>query len=272
MKKTKTICWESPNTAQAHHVERLVSLYRGCKRQQDNENANEAHKKRELQCHYDTDGCLVIHGRIPAAQGALIMKALERAMEHNDQPKPYNQKVPAGTSRRIACDCSLIKLTEDENGEPLSIGRKSRSIPPAIHRALRARDHGCRFPGCTNTQFIDGHHIRHWADGGETRLDNLVQLCRRHHRLVHEGGFGCERRSDGKLVFTDQRGNILAEYFDLPSIAQDENAIYRIQSQITHAEIDSVTCVPLTTAGESMDWNLAVGHLFALEKPPAVVH
>ncbi len=82
----------------AHHVEKLVSLYRGCKRQQDNENANEAHRKRELQCHYDTDGCMVIHGRIPAEQGALILKALDRALEQNDQPKPHDQKVPAGTS------------------------------------------------------------------------------------------------------------------------------------------------------------------------------
>ncbi|NOX69631.1 MAG: DUF222 domain-containing protein [Gammaproteobacteria bacterium] len=81
----------------AHHVEKLVSLYRGCKRQQDNDAANIAHKKRELQCHYDTDGCLVIHGRIPAEQGALIRKALDRAMEQNNQPKPHHQDVPAGT-------------------------------------------------------------------------------------------------------------------------------------------------------------------------------
>lgn len=321
----------------AHHVERLVSLYRGCKRQQDNENANEAHKKRELQCHYDTDGCLVIHGRIPAAQGALIMKALERAMEHNDQPKPYNQKVPAGTSeepfyaqradalaelaeiylscdqspastadryqivvhvspdtlmaaspetddeeishiedgphvpagtsRRIACDCSIIKLTEDQNGEPLSVGRKTRSIPPAINRALRARDKGCRFPGCTNTQFIDGHHIQHWADGGETNLNNLVQLCRRHHRLVHEGGFGCERGFDGMLMFKDQRGNILADYSALPIIDHHQNPVARGESKIPDLNIDANTCVPETVAGERMDWHLAVGHLFTEHSP-----
>ncbi len=80
----------------AHHVEKLVSLYRGCKRRQDNDAANKAHEKRELQCHYDTDGCLVIHGRIPAEQGALIRKALDRAMEQNDQPKPHHQDVPRG--------------------------------------------------------------------------------------------------------------------------------------------------------------------------------
>ncbi|NNE35773.1 MAG: DUF222 domain-containing protein, partial [Rhodothermales bacterium] len=79
--------------------------------------------------------------------------------------------VSAETSRRLGCDCSVVRVTDDSSGEPLSIGRKTRSIPPAIRRALRFRDIGCRFPGCTNTRFVDGHHIRHWADGGETCLD-----------------------------------------------------------------------------------------------------
>ena len=69
-----------------------------------------------------------------------------------------------------------------EKGEPLNIGRHSRMIPPSIRRALKARDGGCRFPGCTNHKFVDGHHIKHWSDGGETSLDNLVLLCR-HQRL-----------------------------------------------------------------------------------------
>ena len=141
-----------------------------------------------------------------------------------------------------------------------------------MRRALRARDKGCRFPGCSNTQFIDGHHIQHWADGGETRMDNLVQLCRRHHRLVHEGGFGCERNADGRLVFMDEQGNSLAESFDLPPIDTDQNPIDWIQSRINPEKIDSITCVPLTAAGEHMDWHLAVGHLFALETPDHPVH
>lgn len=78
---------------------------------------------------------------------------------------------------------------EDDHGQPLTIGRKSRSIPSAIRRALRVRDKGCRFPGCSHTRFTHAHHIKHWADGGETTLENLVTLCSRHHRLVHEEGF-----------------------------------------------------------------------------------
>jgi hypothetical protein len=106
--------------------------------------------------------------------------------------------VSAETSRRMACDCSVVHWHDDEEGEPLNIGRKSRSIPPAIRRALKRRDGGCCFPGCSCSRFVDAHHIRHWADGGETSMDNLLLLCRRHHRLVHEEGFGLNRGTDGK--------------------------------------------------------------------------
>jgi hypothetical protein len=78
-----------------------------------------------------------------------------------------------------------------------------------MRRALRMRDEGCRFPGCTNDKFVDGHHIEHWADGGETNLNNLVLLCRRHHHLVHEGGFSCEKTAGGELIFKDQRNTPL---------------------------------------------------------------
>lgn len=106
------------------------------------------------------------------------------------------------TARRLGCDASRLTIIEDRRGEPLDVGRRSRTIPPAIHRALRARDKGCRYPGCTHSRFVDGHHIRHWADGGETRLSNLVLLCRFHHRQVHEGGVRVTRLDDGALRFT----------------------------------------------------------------------
>jgi uncharacterized protein DUF222/HNH endonuclease len=93
----------------------------------------------------------------------------------------------AETARRLACDASLIAIVENEQGEPLNVGRRTRTIPPAIRRALNSRDRGCRFPGCTFTRYVDGHHVKHWAHGGETKLSNLVTLCRFHHRQVHEG-------------------------------------------------------------------------------------
>jgi hypothetical protein len=134
-----------------------------------------------------------------------------------------------------------------------------------MRRALRARDQGCRFPGCTNTHFIDGHHIRHWADGGETSLGNLVQLCRHHHRLVHEGGFGCERQADGKLSFVNQRKDALPAFS--ASITLDEGEISDwIHAMATEFEIDGETCVPRWYSGDRMDWDLGVGHLFACEE------
>ncbi len=115
------------------------------------------------------------------------------------------------TVRRLGCDCTVVGIVEGRDGEPLNIGRKSRSIPPAIKRALRARDGGCRFPGCDRTRFCDGHHVKHWADGGETKLGNLVTLCSFHHTLLHEGGFGVTVTDDGVFVFTRPDGSRIAD-------------------------------------------------------------
>jgi hypothetical protein len=170
-------------------------------------------------------------------------------------------RVSAETSRRLSCDASLIRILDDEKGEPLSIGRKSRVIPPAIRRALKARDNGCRFPGCTHKHFIDGHHIRHWADGGETSMENLVQLCRFHHRLVHERGFGCERLDDGRMVFTNPVGGEIARSCYLPQIPIDSDVLVHLKKDLNGVEIDPHTCVS-KWEGESIDWPLAVGHLY----------
>ncbi len=110
------------------------------------------------------------------------------------------------TARRLACDATVVGIVEGEDGEPLDIGRKTRSLPPAIARALKARDRGCRYPGCDRTRFTEGHHVKHWADGGETKLSNLVTLCSFHHRLVHEGGYGLTATDDGLFIFTRPDG------------------------------------------------------------------
>jgi Domain of unknown function (DUF222)/HNH endonuclease len=115
--------------------------------------------------------------------------------------------VSAETSLRLACDASLVVMRHAPDGSVLDVGRRTRTIPAAIRRALIARDRRCQFPGCTARR-CDGHHIRHWADGGATRLDNLVLLCRHHHRLLHEGGYYVVKdganfifcRGDGELI------------------------------------------------------------------------
>ncbi len=104
--------------------------------------------------------------------------------------------VSAETSRRIACDAAKVVLCHGRDGQVLDVGRKTRTVPPALRRALAARDRRCRFPGCS-ARHCDAHHIRHWAKGGATRLDNLLLLCRRHHRAIHEAGFTVRLRDDG---------------------------------------------------------------------------
>jgi hypothetical protein len=189
----------------------------------------------------------------------VVHVSAETSMDHpNIEDGPH---VSAETSRRIACDCSVLGIREDENGEALSIGRKTRSIPPAMRRALRLRDTGCRFPGCTHDRFVDGHHIRHWTDGGGTCLDNLVLLCRHHHHLVHEGGFACEKTKDGEVLFKDQRREPLPPWSALPTIGNHEIDAW-LDREFFEQGIDSDTCAARWYAGDRMDWNLAVGHLF----------
>ena len=110
--------------------------------------------------------------------------------------------VPAETVRRLACDAALTRITGA--GEiDLEISRASRSIPAATRRALVARDHHCVAGGCDRPpDWCDGHHRRFWTDGGPTTLANLVLLCRRHHRMVHEGGFELQRLGDGRWALS----------------------------------------------------------------------
>jgi hypothetical protein len=132
---------------------------------------------------------------------------------HVDQSALVNgegrSSLPIESVKRLCCDGQAVVIGEDEKGEPLNIGRKSRTVPTAIKRALVARDKSCAFPGCHHERFVDAHHIEHWSAGGETSLDNLMLLCSRHHKLVHEGGFRIERdyqnqwffkRPDGRAV------------------------------------------------------------------------
>ena len=116
--------------------------------------------------------------------------------------------VAVETARRLGCDGALIGVVEGAKGEPLAVGRRTRAVPPAIKRALRVRDGGCRFPGCDRSRYVHAHHIKHWADGGETRLDNLVTLCSQHHRQVHEGGYGV-RMNAGEIQITRPDGRVI---------------------------------------------------------------
>ena len=123
--------------------------------------------------------------------------------------------VSAEMSRRLTCNASQVVMRHDGAGNVLDVGRKTRTIPAAIRRALFARDTHCRFPGCTARR-CDAHHVTHWIDGGETSLENLVLLCRRHHRAVHEGGFMLAQHADGSSIVHRADGRLLEVAPELP--------------------------------------------------------
>ena len=113
-------------------------------------------------------------------------------------------------ARRVACDAGLVVLRHGADGEVLDVGRRTRTVPSALRRAVQSRDHGqCQFPGCDSRR-CDAHHIEHWAEGGATRLQNLISLCRFHHRAVHEQGFQVVAGdADGQFRFLRPDGDPL---------------------------------------------------------------
>jgi len=114
----------------------------------------------------------------------------------------WGGSAPTETVRRLACDAALTRITG--KGElQAEISRASRTIPAATRRALASRDHGCVAPGCGRPpKWTDGHHLKHWVDGGETTISNLVLLCRRHHHMVHEEGWTLGRDINGRWILT----------------------------------------------------------------------
>ncbi|MDZ7841647.1 MAG: DUF222 domain-containing protein [Gammaproteobacteria bacterium] len=171
-------------------------------------------------------------------------------------------RVCAETARRLGCDSGVVQWLESADGSTLDVGRRTRSIPPSIRRALDRRDGGCRFPGCTAHRFVDAHHIRHWADGGETKLDNLVLLCRHHHRLVHEGGHAVTIQSGQTPVFTDPAGAIIPTGPD--TRFRGNVAALTVRNRQAGLAIGPQTPVP-NWLGEGMDDAMAVEGLLQRE-------
>jgi hypothetical protein len=163
-------------------------------------------------------------------------------------------RVSAETFRRVACDCGLVAVHHD--GQSLDIGRRSRSIPPAIRRALRLRDRGCAFPGCTHTRFVHAHHVEHWLHGGSTSLENLVQLCSFHHHLVHEGGWEVSADGEGVFSFYPPMGGALAPVPQSEAVG-DAVAWLREWTRNNGLDIDSQTSFPLGD-GKSPNYDIAV--------------
>jgi uncharacterized protein DUF222/HNH endonuclease len=174
--------------------------------------------------------------------------------------------VPAGTSQRLACDATRVVMRETPGGQLVEVGARTRTIPPALRRALQHRDRGCRFPGC-GLPFGQGHHIRHWAHGGPTTLSNLTLLCRRHHRAVHEEGYQVERTPDGEVQFRSAYGVVIP---DVPASANvPANAVDAIRAQQHSLHIDARTSMP-GWLGERLDVGYALDVLHPRANPVAI--
>jgi hypothetical protein len=169
------------------------------------------------------------------------------------------QPLAAETARRLACEASVIDVRE-RDGELLSLGRKRRTISTALRRALATRDRGCRFPGCDRTRFVDAHHVQHWIRGGETNLDNLVSLCRRHHRLVHERGYSVKLGDDSDVEFADQYGIALPS---VPRPPPSNRTALPDQHRRRRLTIDSHTCKNGT--GDRMELDYAVAAIDSID-------
>jgi len=147
-------------------------------------------------------------------------KSIREAGEPGLSEMEDGTRLSAESSRRLCCDASRVEVVQDGKGSVLDVGRRTRTVPPAVRRALEARDRGCRFPGC-GLRFTDAHHLVHWADGGDTSLRNLLLLCARHHRAVHEGGFRVCIDAEAKAVFFSPHGAVVASAPPMPDVGPE---------------------------------------------------
>jgi hypothetical protein len=297
----------------ASHVEKVVAKYKNVSCADEDKTEKEQEDARSLVYYQEADGSWIIHAKLPAEAGSLVVKAIEaiaaplQREQQDHQMKQCNQSPEKGenvsaetfaavktldleepqntfaqtradalsaiaerflasndqtglkgsehcqvmlhvdidtlranscggqsghqhcnlddahwispkTAKRLACDATLVTVLEDKKGKVLNIGRRTRIIPASIKRALNLRDRTCRVPGCCQSKYLDAHHIQHWADGGETSLDNLVNLCRHHHRLLHRGDFCIQVEHAGvarepMMVFSKPSGERIEESF-----------------------------------------------------------
>ena len=145
-----------------------------------------------------------------------------QVLMHVDEAALHDQggqsDLPVESVRRITCVTDIVEVTRDDSSQPLhgrgnvlNLGRKHRVVSPSLKKALLARDRCCRFPGCTHEKFLTAHHVEHWADGGQTSLDNTLLLCDSHHRLLHEGSYTIKKNFAAEWYFRHGNGPVIPE-------------------------------------------------------------
>lgn len=133
-------------------------------------------------------------------------------------------RLPACVRRHITCD-GLLSPVFTENGLPTSVGRSQHIVPGRTRRQILLRDHGCRVPGCTETHWLEVHHIIHWEDDGPTDTWNLISLCPHHHRLHHQGRLGITGNADQSdgIAFTSNHGDVITDSGARPKPGQQRH-------------------------------------------------
>jgi len=211
----------------------------------------------------------------PGERYQVVVHVHAQALAEPEQPGQSvmedGTRVSAETSRRLACDASRVVMRHDDAGRLLEVGARTRTIPPALRRALHHRDRGCRFPGC-GVRFGQGYHLRHWAHGGPTTLSNLALLCRRHHRAVHEEGYQVARGPDGALRFKRPDGCPLPEVPPPATVLGDPVRALRACHDSQGLRIDARTACA-GWLGERLDlgWAIDVLHPRA-QRPTSLDH
>ncbi len=183
--------------------------------------------------------------------------------QHQTPPHLDKQWISLENAKRFSCDASLLTVLEDENGNVLNLGRKTRVVSPMLKRALDIRDETCRYPGCCESRYVDFHHIEHWANGGEANKDNLVKLCRFHHRELHSGHYSIEIKTSGKkrtLVFKKSTGEVMEPSPKFPPCTVESTVKGYFEQQ--WPDINCHTGDSLWQ-GEIMDYGMAIDALLA---------
>jgi len=171
--------------------------------------------------------------------------------------------VSAEAARRLSCDAGVIDVFEGEHGTPLSVGRKRRTIAGTLKRALYKRDATCTYPGCTHRIFLEGHHIKHWADGGETSLSNTALLCSLHHRYVHEYKYTVELGPDQRPRFHDPHGRLVPAVPSRPAVADLGWSWIRAVNAPLAIDARTIAC---EWDGKPVNYGAIVGHLVTSDR------
>ena len=180
-----------------------------------------------------------------------------------------NKFLSREVARQLACDTHMRVVLEDDDGKVLNIGRKSRTIPRAIAHALNIRDGGCRYPGCTQHFWTDAHHVRHWAAGGETKLENLITLCRFHHTQLHKDVYEIQVQDQDFVFINQDKEEILRSIHPQFPVAEADDRVRSMLDDQAHIGIDSSTA-ETKWRGDAMDIQMALHVAFDAEREDVI--